>query len=149
MSKTKVKTTYSVQGSFASTEIRVLYCEHNHSTDYTTFYNEDGSIVQMCFDEWKTGDDLWDAMLRLDSPFKDKWGDELKDRVEYYFKDPWESQNNEKEQPSGKLTFNVNYEKDPIIKLCANGDIYVKGKLIENDLELVEGMREFLKRAKL
>lgn len=31
-----------------------------------------------------------------------------------------------------------------IIKLKANGDIYVKGKLIENDSEVVEGLRSFL-----
>lgn len=31
-----------------------------------------------------------------------------------------------------------------IIKLCVNGDIYVKGKLVENDIEVVEGMRELL-----
>ena len=32
----------------------------------------------------------------------------------------------------------------PIIKLCENGDIFVKGKLIENDKEVVDAMREFL-----
>ena len=32
----------------------------------------------------------------------------------------------------------------PIIKLCKNGDIFVKGKLIENDKEVVDAMREFL-----
>ena len=32
-----------------------------------------------------------------------------------------------------------------IIKLCDNGDIFVKGKLIENDKEVVDAMREFLK----
>jgi hypothetical protein len=46
----------------------------------------------MCFGEWVTGDDLWDAMERLWFPFKDKWGEELKDKVEYYFKTPWEAE---------------------------------------------------------
>jgi hypothetical protein len=32
----------------------------------------------------------------------------------------------------------------PIITLCENGDIFVKGKLIENDIEVVDAMREFL-----
>ena len=32
----------------------------------------------------------------------------------------------------------------PFIKLCENGDIFVKGKLIENDKEVVDAMREFL-----
>ncbi len=30
------------------------------------------------------------------------------------------------------------------LKLCENGDIFVKGKLIENDKEVVDAMREFL-----
>jgi hypothetical protein len=45
------------------------------------------------------------------------------------------------------ISFNTENEKEPIIKLFANGDIFVKGKLVENDLEVVEGMREFLKKA--
>lgn len=32
----------------------------------------------------------------------------------------------------------------PVLKLCENGDIYVKGKLVENDKEVVEGMRMLL-----
>lgn len=90
MSHTKVKTTYSVEGAYASTETKTLYCHHDHCCDYTTFHNEDGSIVQMCFGEWETGNDLWDAMQRLWFPFKDKWDGELKDGVEYYLKPPWE-----------------------------------------------------------
>jgi len=46
------------------------------------------------------------------------------------------------------ISFCNKNEKEPIIKLCSNGDIFVKGKLVENDLEVVEGMREFLKQAK-
>jgi len=34
-----------------------------------------------------------------------------------------------------------------IIKLCANGDIFVKDKLIENDKEVVDAMREFLRQS--
>lgn len=34
-----------------------------------------------------------------------------------------------------------------IISLKSTGDIYVKGKLIENDKEVVDGMRELLKLA--
>lgn len=33
------------------------------------------------------------------------------------------------------------------IRLKENGNIYVKGKLIENDIELVNAMREFLTNA--
>lgn len=32
-----------------------------------------------------------------------------------------------------------------ILKFDPNGDIFVKGKLIENDKEVVEALREFLK----
>ena len=90
MSHTRVKTTYSVEGAYASTETIPLYCHHNHSCDITSFYHDDGSLVQMCFGEWESGNDLWDAMLRLDFPYKDEWGGELKDNVEYYHKGPWE-----------------------------------------------------------
>jgi hypothetical protein len=34
---------------------------------------------------------------------------------------------------------------EEILKLCENGDIFVKGKLIENDKEVVDALREFLK----
>jgi hypothetical protein len=36
------------------------------------------------------------------------------------------------------------FNEEPFIKLCENGDIFVKGKLIENDIEVVDAMREFL-----
>lgn len=32
-----------------------------------------------------------------------------------------------------------------MVSLKSNGDIYVKGKLVENDKEVVHGMRELLK----
>ncbi|AJQ57375.1 hypothetical protein BTT_06980 [Bacillus thuringiensis serovar morrisoni str. 4AA1] len=31
-----------------------------------------------------------------------------------------------------------------IVSLKSNGDIYVKGKLVESDKEVVDGLREFL-----
>ena len=37
---------------------------------------------------------------------------------------------------------------DEFIKLCPNGDIYVKGKLIDNDKELVDGLREWLTKVR-
>lgn len=43
----------------------------------------------------------------------------------------------------GAIIFSTSGYKD-IIRIEANGDIYVKGKLIENDKELVDGFREFL-----
>ena len=35
-----------------------------------------------------------------------------------------------------------------IMRFCPNGDIFVKGKLIENDKEVVDGFREFLTHCK-
>ena len=91
MSHTRVKTTYEVQGSYGSTETIELFCHHNHSCDYITFYDKDGDIVGMQFGEWIKGNDLWDAMNRLWFPFKNEWGKELKDGVEYYYTSPWEA----------------------------------------------------------
>jgi len=44
---------------------------------------------------------------------------------------------------SNTITFNMP-DTTEIIKLCTNGDIFIKGKLIENDKEVVDAMREFL-----
>tara|TARA_B110000971_G_scaffold211253_1_gene239384 strand:- start:12 stop:221 length:210 start_codon:yes stop_codon:yes gene_type:complete len=43
------------------------------------------------------------------------------------------------------ITFHVGTPSMEIIKFCENGDIFIKGKLVENDREVVEGFREFLK----
>ena len=89
MSHTRVKTTYSVEGIYASTETKTLYCHHNHSSDYTTFFDDENETdtTIMCFGEWETGNDLWDAMNRLWFPYKGDWGcSELKDGVEFYQK---------------------------------------------------------------
>ena len=32
-----------------------------------------------------------------------------------------------------------------LLKLCQNGEIYVKGNLIKSDIEVVDALREFLK----
>ena len=48
------------------------------------------------------------------------------------------------------ITFEDTSIKNPsseFIRLETNGNIYVKGKLIENDIELVNAMREFLTNA--
>lgn len=39
---------------------------------------------------------------------------------------------------------NNNRSETPILELKGNGDIFVKGKLVENDKEVVNAMREFL-----
>lgn len=93
MSHTRVKTTYSEMGAYGSTKTVELYCHHNHGCDCVTFHHKDGSVPHMAFEEWESGNNLWDAMNRLWFPFKDKWNGELKDGVEYYFVSPWEGKN--------------------------------------------------------
>jgi hypothetical protein len=39
----------------------------------------------------------------------------------------------------------VDKSKQEILKLCENGDIFVKGRLAENDKEVVDAFKEFLK----
>ena len=48
--------------------------------------------------------------------------------------------------PPNQIIFYQNNDitTPPILELRANGDIFVKGKLIENDIEVVDAMREFL-----
>ncbi len=90
MSHIRVKTTYEQMGSYGSTDIKTLYCHHNLSCDCVTFYNEDGSVADMFFEEWSSGKDKWNAMKRLWTPFKKENNRELEDGVEYYFTAPWE-----------------------------------------------------------
>lgn len=41
------------------------------------------------------------------------------------------------------ITFQVGSYKE-FLELCPNGDIILKGKILENDLEIVEGLREMV-----
>jgi hypothetical protein len=43
----------------------------------------------------------------------------------------------------GEMVFSV--KSGEVLRFKANGDIYVKGRLAENDKEVVEGIRAFLK----
>jgi hypothetical protein len=42
------------------------------------------------------------------------------------------------------VVFTPSSDAGPILELKQNGDIFVKGKLIENDKEVVDALREFL-----
>jgi hypothetical protein len=84
MGHTRVKTTYAIEGAYASSETHTLYCHHSHVADIVTFHDKDGGLTQMVFQEWETGNDLWDAVNRLWFPYKGEWGGELKDGVSYY-----------------------------------------------------------------
>jgi hypothetical protein len=46
---------------------------------------------------------------------------------------------------SPSVVFLKNNGTKELLKLCENGDIFVNGKLVENDKEVVDGLREFLK----
>ncbi len=51
--------------------------------------------------------------------------------------------NTVKSYPNVAISFKTS-DGIEIIKVCENGDIFIKGKLIENDKEVVDAMREFL-----
>lgn len=55
-----------------------------------------------------------------------------------------EVKNLEGENLEGDIVFSIGQKKE-ILKLADNGDIFVKGKLIENDKEVVDALREFIK----
>jgi hypothetical protein len=45
---------------------------------------------------------------------------------------------------ANNISFTVTSAIVPILELRGNGDILVKGKVIENDIEVVQALREFL-----
>lgn len=92
MSHIRIKTTFKQPSdAWGSSEEITMYCHHNLSTDFVTFHYEDGSLVEMSFQDWSPGNDKWDAVERLNFPFKDEWNSELKEGVEYT-RFPWESE---------------------------------------------------------
>lgn len=46
--------------------------------------------------------------------------------------------------PSDNVTFYV--EGEEILKLCPEGEIYVRGKLAHNDKQVVEALKQFLNK---
>lgn len=72
----------------------------------------------------------------------------MKNKIRY-FKQNGEEYSFSKELDNSSITFNDSsmIESSEFIRLGANGNIYIKGKLIENDIELVNAMREFLANA--
>ena len=55
--------------------------------------------------------------------------------------------NEKKKDDNADIKFHVGLNTDSpkeIMRFDPNGDIYVKGKLVKNDLEVVEGIRTFL-----
>ena len=51
------------------------------------------------------------------------------------------------EPPPGDMTWTLedpSGERRELLRFCRNGDIFIHGRLAENDKAVVEGMREFL-----
>lgn len=48
-----------------------------------------------------------------------------------------------------EIKFFVGNGSREILRLCPNGDIYVRGKLATNDAEVVDGLRGFLNMVKI
>lgn len=46
--------------------------------------------------------------------------------------------------PKNTIFFSVDKNQNEILKLCPNGDIFVKGRLAENDKEVVDALKEWL-----
>lgn len=45
---------------------------------------------------------------------------------------------------AGFIIFHLPKTGEEVLRLTGDGDIYVHGKLVENDIEVVQAMREFL-----
>ena len=50
----------------------------------------------------------------------------------------------EQQLSENSIIFNVDGLDTPVLELRANGDILVKGNLVENDVEVVNALREFI-----
>lgn len=50
----------------------------------------------------------------------------------------------EQQLSENAIIFNVDGLDVPVLELRANGDILVKGNLVENDVEVVDALREFI-----
>lgn len=66
MSHLKVKTNYNVEGSYGTVESHTVYADHNNSSDYVSFYDEDGTLLLTIPDT--IDNNLLDAINRLYSP---------------------------------------------------------------------------------
>lgn len=55
-----------------------------------------------------------------------------------------ENEVKEQDLAENAIIFNVTGLDIPVLELRQNGDIIVKGKLVENDVEVVEALREFI-----
>jgi len=77
--KTKYKT-YAYHGAGCYEEEHTLYVHHNESCDLVLFYDEKGECILAFEDTLKNN--IFDAMNRLNFPYKEEWFGELLDDVE-------------------------------------------------------------------
>ena len=47
----------------------------------------------------------------------------------------------------GDLEFRVGDEEPAILRITANGDFFVKGRFVENDLEVFKAFKDWMERA--
>lgn len=63
MSHSKIKTTYCSEGAYGVTETNTLYCDHNNTSDFVTFYDESGYRLFTVCDT--IDNNLMEAIIRL------------------------------------------------------------------------------------
>jgi hypothetical protein len=80
MSHLRIKTKYNSEGNYGSVDEYDVYCHHNLSSDYVTFYDDDGSIIFTIPDT--IDNNLLEAIIRLYSPYK-KDSNKLLDGIEH------------------------------------------------------------------
>lgn len=77
MSHIRIKTTYQEEGPYGTEETRTLYCHHNLSCDYVTFYDDRADVIMCVPDTIKNN--LLDAINKLYTGS----GEVGKDGIEY------------------------------------------------------------------
>lgn len=73
MSHYRLKTKYNIEGDYGSTEEKDLFSHHNLSSDYVTFYDENGKFIMSLPDT--IDNNLLEAINRLYAPFKNGGSD--------------------------------------------------------------------------
>jgi len=69
MSSGKHKIKYKEEAPYGSTNERTLFCIENHSSDYTSFYYDDGTIIFSFNDT--LDDNIFEKMIEIIHKWKD------------------------------------------------------------------------------
>jgi hypothetical protein len=62
--------------------------------------------------------------------------------------DEWLSASTKEENNRGSFMFKTEGCKEPVIVIKNNGDFYIKGNLVTNDMEIYEAFKEWVKAQK-